>query len=285
VDLVFQALALGVLQGFTEFIPVSSSAHLVLLPWFFDWQTPILESLAFDMALHLGTLAALLFYFAKDWKRVAVAGFLSLRERRIGDDPDRRMAWFLVVGSLPGGLAGMLLEKRIEGLFHGESLTNAAVIAIAVGLAGMGTLLFLAERFSSKTRPQASLGFRDALLIGLAQSLAIFPGVSRSGSTLTAGLALGLTREAAARFSFLLSAPLIAGAGLMSVVKIGKSIQSGAVGRNDLVLVLVGFLAAAISGFACIHWLLRFIRNHPVNIFVYYRWALAAVVVGFVVFR
>jgi undecaprenyl-diphosphatase len=283
--LILQALALGVLQGLTEFIPVSSSAHLIILPWLFSWKTVILESLAFDMALHLGTLAAILVYFASDWKRMFLAGFRSVVERKIGEDGDRRMAWFLVLGCIPGGLAGLLLSGKIEAFFHAEVLSDAAMITVAAGLAIMGALLFAAERLSSKNRPIGSLTFRDALIIGMAQALAIFPGVSRSGSTLTAGLALGLEREAATRFSFLLSAPLITGAGMMSVLKISQAIRRGEMAQGDLMLVGVGFLAAAASGFACIHLLLRFVRRHPVDVFVYYRWALALLVVLVVCFR
>ncbi len=272
-----QAILLGILQGLTEFIPVSSSAHLIFVPWLFQWNDSALNSLSFDIALHLGTLVAVLVFFARDWARLIRAGIASVIERKIGGDPDRRMAWFLAIGSIPGGIAGLLFESQIEKLFHPPSAT--AIIAIAIALAALGLILWLADRFARHQRALNQVTLRDVILIGLAQAAALFPGVSRSGSTMTAGLALGLTREAAARFSFLLSTPLVIGAGGKSLFNVVMQLRAGAIGASELILFPVGFTAAAISGYLCIKFLLRYLQNNSTNLFVYYRWVLAMVLI------
>ena len=278
---ILQAIILGLVQGLTEFIPISSSAHLIIVPWLFGWEDKALTSLTFDVALHLGTLLALLVFFAGDWVRLIRAGVASLVERRLGDDHDRRMAWFLVVGCIPGAIVGALAESKIEKLFHEPNAPHqvSAMITMAVIIAALGGALFLAERLARHLRRLSQITFKDSLLIGLAQALAIFPGVSRSGSTITAGLALGLEREAAARFSFLLSAPIIAGAGLKSLWEIAKDIQTGALAQSDLILFPIGFVVAAVSGYLCIKYLLRFLQKNSTDLFVYYRWALAVLIV------
>ena len=285
--LILKSLLLGVIQGLTEFIPISSSAHLVVIPWIFQWEDPALESLAFDVALHLGTLVALLLYFGRDWVRLIRSGVASVIERKIGEDLDRRLAWFLVIGSVPGAIVGLLMERKIEEWFHPSQgpIQSTSMIAMACIIAALGGFLFLAERLASHQRTMNQLTFRDSILIGLAQALAIFPGVSRSGGTITAGLALGLERETAARFSFLLSAPIVAGAGLKSLWSISKGIESGSFGSSDFLLFGTGFIAAAVSGFFCIKLLLRFLQRHPTNIFIYYRWALAVLVFAIAIFR
>jgi undecaprenyl-diphosphatase len=287
---ILQAIILGIVQGLTEFIPISSSAHLIIVPWLFGWEDKALTSLSFDVALHLGTLLALLVFFATDWVRLIRAGVASIVERKtpalasgasVGDDVDRRLAWLLLIGCIPGGIVGVLAESKIEHLFHEPNAPHqvSAMIAMAVIIALLGALLFLAERFARHLRRLPQITLKDSVLIGLAQALAIFPGVSRSGSTITAGLALGLERETAARFSFLLSAPIIAGAGAKSLLEIFQSVKTGAISQADLILFPVGFLAAAISGYLCIKYLLRFLQKNPTDIFVYYRWALAVLIV------
>jgi undecaprenyl-diphosphatase len=281
------AIILGIVQGLTEFIPISSSAHLIIVPWVFQWSDPALESLSFDVALHLGTLVALLAYFWSDWGRLIKAGIQSIVERKVGDDRDRKMAWYLVIGTIPGGIVGLLFEHKIEELFHPSDgpILPVSMVWMGIIVAVLGALLFLAERYARHIRRMEGITFRDAILIGCSQALAIFPGVSRSGSTITAGLAVGLERETAARFSFLLSAPIIAGAGLKSLLDIYKGIHSGAIASADLALFPIGFVAAAISGYFCIKYLLRFLQNNSTNVFVYYRWALAVFVVAVVLSR
>jgi len=276
-----QAILLGLLQGATEFLPVSSSAHLIILPWLFGWTNPVLTSLTFDVALHLGTLLAVLVFFAADFIRLIRAAIDSIRERCIGPDPDRRLAWFIVAGTIPGGIFGFLFESKIDALFHtpGQAINLLAMIALAVFLATLGALLLLADRYASHHTDTKSISFKQAILIGCAQALAIFPGISRSGSTITAGLALGLKREAAARFSFLLGTPIIAGIGLKSLIEIVSGIKSGAIAAGEWAVFPIGVITAAIAGFLCIHFFLRYLQEHPMNLFVYYRFALAALVV------
>jgi undecaprenyl-diphosphatase len=285
--LILQSILLGIIQGLTEFIPISSSAHLIIIPWLFGWKDAALTSLPFDVALHLGTLVAVLWYFAADWWRLLKAGLASLKERKIGADPDRRLAWFIVIGIIPGGIAGVLLESKIDAWFHtpGEPIKPLAMIVMAVIIALLGSALFIAERMARHQRTMQDLSLKDTLIIGVAQALAIFPGVSRSGGTITAGLALGLEREAAARFSFLLGAPLIAGVGLKSLWDTYKAFHAGALASSDLMLFPIGFLAALFSGYLCIKFLLRFLQKNSSDIFVYYRWALAALVVIVALFR
>jgi undecaprenyl-diphosphatase len=287
IQTILQAILLGIVQGATEFIPISSSAHLIIIPWLFGWNDPALTSLTFDVALHLGTLIAVLVYFAKDWVRLITAWFASVKERRIGNDPDRRLAWFVVIGTIPGGVAGVLLEKKIEGLFHqvGQPIQPAAMIAMAIIIALLGSALLLADRLAKHTQDTKGLSLKQVIIIGCAQALAVFPGVSRSGSTITAGLALGLKREDAAKFSFLLSAPIVAGAGLKSLYEIFSGLKTGAIASGELILFPIGVIAAAISGFLCIRFLLNYLQKHPIDIFVYYRWGLAVLVVIAVLFH
>ena len=279
--LFIQAAFLGVIQGLTEFIPISSSAHLVIVPWLFKWHNPALTSLPFDVALHLGTLAAIVFFFASDWARLIRAGFASIVERKIGDAPDRKLAWMLIIGCVPGALVGALAEHKIEKLFHQPAMPMrvSALIAMAVIIAMLAAVLFIVERVTNHVREMKSLSFKDAIIIGCAQAFAIFPGVSRSGATITAGLAMGLKRDSAARFSFLLSAPIIAGAGLKSLHEVMKELHTHALCASDLTLFAVGGLTAAVSGFLCIKFLLRFLQKNSTDPFVYYRWALAATII------
>ncbi len=275
---VIQAIVLGIVQGLTEFVPISSSAHLIIIPWLFRWSDP---GLPFDVALHLGTLAALLWFFAVDWARLIRAGVASIFERKIGTNPERRLAWFLVIGTIPGGIAGLLGESKIEELFHQANTPHTlwAMVAMAIIIALLGALLFIAERIAQHLRGLNQVTLKDAILIGLSQALAIFPGVSRSGSTITAGLALGLQRETAARFSFLLSAPIMLGAGLKSIFDVISELKTGTMVQSDLILYEIGFVAAAVSGYLCVKFLLRFLQKNSTNIFVYYRWALAVFII------
>jgi undecaprenyl-diphosphatase len=284
-SLFIQAIILGVVQGLTEFLPVSSSAHLILVPWLFGWEDDLINSLPFDLALHLGTLVSVLAFFAGDWVRLIRAGLASLAERRIGADTDRRLAWLIVVASVPGAVIGALVESRVEAFFHapGEPLSTSATLLMAGLLALLGLLLFIAERIARHVRALASLNLRDAVLIGLAQAAAVIPGVSRSGATITAALFLNFRRDDAARFSFLLSAPIIAGAGLKNIYDVVQ--ESGGLSSSDLFLYLVGFVAAALSGFFAIRFLLRYLQRNSTNIFVYYRWALALFIVVITLLR
>jgi len=284
---ILQSILLGLIQGATEFIPVSSSAHLVVVPWLLGWTHPALTSLPFDVALHLGTLAAVLAFFARDWLRLIRAFLQSLLERRIGADPDRRLAWLLIMGTLPGAIAGFLFEGAVDDLFHrpGASISPSAMLVMAAIIAGFGLILLLADRFARHIRSIGELTLTQTILVGLSQALAVFPGVSRSGATIAAGLALGFKRDDAARFSFLLSAPIIAGAGLKSLWDVLSDAGSGALTGSELVLFPAGFLAAAVSGFFCMRFLVTYLRTHPINVFAYYRWGLAAFITAIALLR
>lgn len=266
-DTSIQALVLGLVQGLTEFLPVSSSGHLILVPWFFGWKDPFIDSLTFSVMLHMGTLLALLVYFWHDWLTLIPAGLASIRDRSLAGDPDRKMAWLIVVATIPAVLVGPILNDTIENAVREPA---PVAVMLCVGAA----ILWLAERWGSKLREMNSLTFVGALGIGVAQVLALVPGISRSGVSIAAGLFQGLNREAAARFSFLMATPVVAGAGLFEALKLVK----GSSVKPELHLIVIGFVAAAISGLLAIRFMLAFLRRQSVNSFVLYRVLLAAAV-------
>jgi undecaprenyl-diphosphatase len=266
---IFQAFILGMVQGLGEFLPISSSAHLILVPWVFRWRDP---GLGFDVALHLGTLAAVLVYFRHDVK-LLICGFwnsLFRSTRDLQNDLNQKMAWLLAVASVPGAVIGKLLEEKAETVFRNPFL-------IAVTLTGFGLVLFLADRFGRKQKKMEAVQLWDAILIGLSQALAIIPGISRSGSTIAAGLGLGFHREDAARFSFLMSIPIILGAGLAHARHLGADV--------GVVELSVGFHASAVFGFLSIRYLLRYVARKNFNIFVWYRLAVSAMILILIYLR
>jgi undecaprenyl-diphosphatase len=283
--LIVQSIILGLAQGLCEFIPISSSAHLIIVPWLFGWTNPAIGGLTFDVALHLGTLVAAIIFFASDIGRLLGAWLKSIRERKIGDDPDRRMAWYILIATIPGGIAGLLFENKVQTSFHVFPISQLSMILMAVVIAALGGLLWLADALARHERSLGKMSFKDSLLIGLSQALAIFPGVSRSGATITTGVALGLEREAAARFSFLLSLPIIAGAGLKSLYDLAKSYSGGAITSSELVIFPIGFVVAGLSGFFCIKFLLSYLKKHSTKAFAWYRWGLAALVLAVALVR
>jgi len=274
----FQALVLGLIQGLTEFLPISSSAHLIFIPWLFGWNNQALNSLQFDVALHMGTLLAVLVYFAPDWRRLISAFVRSVLERRIGSDPDRRLVWYIVFATVPAFVVGVLAESQIDELFHEPSNLRGGLLIIAVMMNVMGALLLLAERMGKHAVELKNITLRTALGIGVAQALALIPGVSRSGSTITTGLFLGLKREAAARFSFLLSTPIVLGAGMKKMYDVfqgGDGIPADQTGGF-----VVGFLAAAVSGFLCIFFLMRYLQSRSTAPFIWYRFMVGIILLA-----
>jgi undecaprenyl-diphosphatase len=261
-----QALILGIIQGLTEFLPISSSAHLIIVPWLFGWQNRAITSVEFDVALHMGTLIAVLAYFWADWRRLIAAFFRSLSERRIGADPDRRLVWLIVLGTIPAAVAGLLAEDAIDETFHDPNNLSFGLWIIAIMMIVMGLLLLLAERVGTRRMEMPDIRLPSALGIGIAQALALIPGVSRSGSTMTAGLFFGLKRDVAARFSFLLSTPIVVAAGLKSLYEL-----RGGIPADQQMGFALGFLASAVSGFLCIHFLLRYLQNRSTAPFIWYR--------------
>ena len=274
-DSLLHAAILGVVQGLTEFLPISSSAHLILVPQFLGWKDPFLDSAAFDVMLHMGTLVALLAYFWRDLIRLLVAWLGSIRDRRIGDDPDRRLAWLVVISTIPAAILGATLESFFDTTFR-QTIGWIGVFVL-VGAA----LLWLAERWGSRTRGLDKMTTRDAGVIGVAQAIALFPGISRSGITIAAGLYLGLEREAAARFAFLMAVPVIGGAGLWKARTLVGTGLEGAQGDQ----LIVGSVTSAIFGFLAIWGLLGYLRQHGTGIFVAYRILFAASVFVFLLSR
>jgi undecaprenyl-diphosphatase len=252
---VWQAILLGILQGATEFLPVSSSGHLVIVPHLLGWPDP---GLTLNSILHLGTLVAVLIYFWSDLWRLAGAALMSLRRRRL-DDPDARLAWALVVATIPGAVLGVLLEDLFEQLFAAPPVAAGFLLVTA-------TLLLVAEYFGRRELPITAMSWWHAVGIGLAQALAIIPGLSRSGSTISAGLLLGYRREDATRFSFLLAVPIVLGGGLYQVYKL---LYAGA-DVLQFQVVGAGFLAAAITGYFAIAGLLLLVRRHSLWPFAVY---------------
>ncbi len=251
---------LGIVQGLAEFLPISSSAHLIIVPWLFNWNDP---GLVFDVALHLGTLVALLVYYWREWVSMGASIFNGDRERR-------RLLTMLIVASVPGALIGLLFEKQADTSFRSPPL-------IAIALAALGIALWLVDRSAPQNRKIGEVTFFDAILIGLSQAFAIFPGVSRSGSTITTARLLRLERADAANFSFLMATPIIAGAGLFE----GRHlIHEGVTGD-----VVAGFIAAAIFGLIAITVLIRFVRTRTYEPFAWYRVVLAAFVVAVYLMR
>jgi undecaprenyl-diphosphatase len=240
----------------TEFVPISSSGHLVLVPWLLGWENP---GLAFDAMLHLGTLLAVVVFFWRDLRALIIGGLASIRERSLADDPSRRGAWLIVLGSLPAAFIGFFLEGFFETLF-------SAPILVGVLLLVTGAILAASERWSRRRLRVTQLGWFDALIVGLAQALAIAPGISRSGATISAGLWRGLQRDSAARFSFLLSVPIIMGAGLFKLTDLRE--VPGAM--NSPVVLWAGFASAGVSGFLSIKLLLRYLRAGPLYPFAAY---------------
>jgi undecaprenyl-diphosphatase len=254
---ILHAVVLGLLQGLGEFLPISSSAHLLLVPWMLKWPPSGLE---FDVALHMGTLIAVTVYFWRDLVNLVVEG-LTKGTRT----PTGRMAWGIVIGTIPALVVGLLFENVIEEIFRQSYVT------IALLLAFMGVVLYLVDRSGAKRRTLSDFRVIDGLWMGIGQSLALFPGFSRSGTTITAGLLLGYTRESAAKASFLLGWPAIAGAGILAL----KDMPAGSVNAAFI----TGVLVSAISGYAVIAFLMDYLKRGTFLVFAVYRLAIAALAI------
>ena len=262
---ILQAIVLGIVQGVTEFLPISSTGHLRIVPAFLGWDDP---GAAFTAVTQLGTMAAVLLYFREDLLRIVRAWLRSLRDRSARSELDARLGWYIVLGTIPIGIFGVLFKDRIE--------TGARdLYLIGVALIVLGLVLLLAEKVGKRDRSMEQIETRDGFVVGMAQALALIPGVSRSGATITAGLFLGLDRSSAARFSFLLSVPAVVLSGLLEL----GSILSGEEGQDTgATALIVATVFAFLSGYAAIALLLRYLTNHTMVIFVVYRVALGALV-------
>ena len=262
-----QAIALGIIQGLSEFLPISSSAHLTLAPWLLGWEDP---GLAFDVALHFGTLLAVLWYFRMEWLALIKAAFGIITTGRV-ETPEQRRVIYLIVATIPGAIGGFLLQSKAESAFRSPQV-------IAVALIVMGIVLWLVDKLVDQQRVLGEMRWMDAVLIGLSQVIALIPGVSRSGSTISTGRGLRFDRESAAEFSFLMSMPIIAAAVIME----GPKALHEAGLTNEL---MSGVVASAISGWLAISILMRFVSKHSYGIFAFYRVALGLLVLGVIYAR
>lgn len=258
----FQALVLGLIQGLSEFLPISSSAHLALTPWFFGWES---GGLAFDVALHIGTLVAVAWYFRREWFALAKSAISIVRQRAVRTTDEWRLV-FLIIATIPAAIAGLTVQDLAETAFRSPLL-------IAINLMVMGVFLWLIDRFAKRDRPLDRMGVRDAVIIGFIQCLALVPGVSRSGSTITGARLLGFDRQAAAVFSFLMSFPVTLAA---AVLKAPDAFTPG----TDATTILIGIAAAAASSWLAIAVLLRFVSRHSFGVFAAYRLVLGVIVLA-----
>lgn len=257
-----QSIILGAIQGITEFFPISSTAHLVLLPWFFSWQD---QGLPFNVALHVGSLIAIIVYFWRDWMLIVSEFLRSVAERSFEGRPSGKIGLFILIATVPGAVFGFLFEEQAAGLLRHP-------LSIAFSLSFFGILLYLADRFSGRRKSIMDMSTADCIVIGLAQALAIIPGVSRSGITITGAMFRNFRRDEAAKFSFLMAAPLIAGAGIFEA----RHLEYSAVMSVPFV---AGFLASALFAFLAIKYLLKFVRKESYTVFVVYRLILAMLIV------
>ncbi len=277
---ILSAIVLGIVQGATEFLPVSSSAHLILVPWVLGWEP---HGLVFDVALHLGTSAAVLLYFWREWVDLGRELFRGAVERAPFGNDQRRMAWFLAIGTIPAMIAGLAMEDYVETHLRSPLIPAVTLVIFAL-------VLFLAERKGKQNRNLKELAWADCLWIGASQALALIPGVSRSGITISTALIRDVNRAAAARFSFLLSTPIIVGAGILQGWHLGKEVlrSGGSAAGNGAgpvefqwIVLAVGLITAAVTGFLCIRYFLRYLQTHTFTPFVVYRIILAALILVF----
>lgn len=255
----FQALILGIIQGLTEFLPVSSSAHLVIVPFLFGWNFPAEQVLPFDTLVQLGTLAAVIIYFWRDLWQIIQVFVLGLVRLKPFADKQARLGWLLILATIPAGVFGLLFKKMVTQAFQSVAATAGFLFVTAA-------LLLVGEQLGKRRRGSETIGWLDALWMGVAQAVSIFPGVSRSGSTITGGLLRDLDRPAAARFSFLMSIPIMLAAGAMELVDV--LVVPGL--STLLPSIAVGFLAATVVGYFSIRWMLNFLTHHSLRIFSVY---------------
>jgi undecaprenyl-diphosphatase len=261
-----QSIVLGLVQGLTEFLPISSTAHLRVVPALLGWQDP---GAAYSAVVQLGTLAAVLIYFFKDLLQMAAAWGRGIVRRRPFEDQKSKMAWILIAGTVPIGVLGLIFQHPIE-------TTLRSLWVVACALIGLALLLALAEALGKRRGDMQHIGWFDGMVIGCAQALALIPGASRSGVTITAGLFCGLNRADAARFSFLLSVPAVAASGIYEMVKLAKT----PMGEVSWLSILLGTLAAAVSGYLAIAGLIRFLQRRSTLVFIVYRVLLGGAIIG-----
>ena len=266
----FESIILGIIQGLTEFLPISSTAHLVIIPELFHWDSPLLNSLTFDVALHTGTLLAVIAYFFRDTLDLISGFFSGLFKLNFNLDRKTRLAILVFLGTIPAGVLGVLLDNWVETKFRTPAVLATSMVAI-------GILMWYSEKVAAKSKKTDRLTIRDALIVGLSQAVALVPGTSRSGITISSGLLLGYEREDAARFSFLLSIPVIAGAAFVKLKTFVHGVPS-----QDISPLLLGTLFSAVFGFLSIKYFMKYLQRHSLNAFVVYRFIFAAIIIIFI---
>jgi undecaprenyl-diphosphatase len=267
----YQAIVLAIIQGLTEFLPVSSTAHLTIIPQLLHWEDP---GLAFDVALHLGTLAAVLIYFFRDWVQVILNGIgISYRGAK-SDENSRTLLWLLILGSIPAGLAGLKFQKYAEHALRTPYVIGASMIVL-------GFIMWLADRVSTERNELDKMTWLDALFVGIAQALAIIPGVSRSGVTITAARFREFSRDSAARFSFLLSTPVIAGAAAKDAWDLHKT----GLADNMVMPYVIGIVVSGVVGLAVIAFFIQYLKRNSLSVFVWYRILFGIIIIALAFFR
>jgi len=269
-----QSIILGIVQGLTEFLPISSSAHLVLVPHLLGWKIPAEEAFVFDVLVQVATIVAVFAYYWKDVKDILVGMWSALQQRELLANPQARLGWNIVVASIPAGILGLMLRDAVEAAFNSPTVT-------AVFLLGTAALLLFAERFGRQNLPIDRLTWIDAMFIGFYQAIAIFPGISRSGSTIAGGMARNLSRAEAARFAFLMSMPIMLAAGLLAATDLIGLPNLGSL----LPVFIPGFIASAVTGYLSVRWLLGYLVQHSLAVFAIYCAALALLVLALNFFR
>ncbi len=267
---VIQAIILGIIQGLTEFLPISSSAHLVIVPYLLDWQIPLTEAFVFDVLVQLGTLAAVIIFFARDLWEIIRDWFQGIFHRSPFETFNARLGWYLILATIPAGLLGIMIKDQVEAVFYSPILTAALLYGTAI-------LLLIAEKIGKRNKGMQSLRWMDSIWIGVFQAISIFPGISRSGSTISGGMIRNFDRPGATRFSFLMSIPVMLSAGLVGTIELFK-IPSV---TTFLPVIAVGFLTAGMVGYFCIRWLLRYISRRSFIPFVIYCTVFPTLIIAF----
>jgi undecaprenyl-diphosphatase len=267
----YQVIILAIVQGLTEFLPISSTAHLAIIPQLLHWQDP---GLAFDIALHAGTLTAVLIYFFRDWVKIALTGIGIPFELGPNDENSRSLLWYLLIGTIPVGLAGLIFKQQAEGPWRNLIVMGTMLIAV-------GALMYFGDKFGREKWGLNQISWPDAMLIGLSQALAVVPGTSRAGITITTGRFRSLSREAAARFSFLLSTPAIAAAAGKDFVDLRKQ---GGIPPGMGVPYIIGIIVSAIVGILVIAFFLKYLKRNTLALFVWYRIIFGIIVIALAVF-
>jgi undecaprenyl-diphosphatase len=268
-----QAMILGIVQGLTEFLPISSSAHLVLTPYLLGWEIPPEEAFVFDVLVQMGTLVAVGLYFRQDFWRIGQAWVKDLLAKKPFEHPESRLGWLILVATIPAGIFGLLVKDQVEAAFNDP-------LATGILLLGTALILIVSERIGKRTRNLDQLSWQDALWIGAFQALAVFPGISRSGSSIAGGLTRNLERISAARFAFLISIPIMLAAGGLAILDLAQVSNLS----EYLWIVSVGFITSAVTGYLSIRWLLQFLNRNSLLYFAVYCTCLGITVVLFTLF-